>query len=390
MAFASCTVEPNGPHCALAPAHCADYAAWARCASPDALLTCNDHCDSMPTSLCHCSKYVDCIGRDYDPNRPAKCNSVPSECQQAALDYQVCLPLGKPWRPGGQCYEQTTCPSYCCGCEFYAHCVTNPNGAGCSSAPAVCANAECDIACMWKVDEVVAPTCGIQNCTMVPDMCQECLSYFPCVAGYLANMYEPACQPGNFPAHCLQCVPWVGCTQNSVSSMAWAQPPPQEGGSMMPVIIGGAAGAVFVLVLVIVAYMKLNNRTPKTAPKPPPSRPTASAMQPGIPTVPMQQGSPPPVPLVQPQFAQPQFAQAQMVQSQVVQPQIMATSPPQAPPQTRGSRFDPETGAPLPKFDPATGKQNWFDDVPQGNRFDPNTGKELPKFDPNTGKQNWW
>ena len=113
-------------------------------------------------------------------------------------------------------------------------------------------------------------------------------------------------------------------------------------------------------------------------------------MQPGIPTVPMQQGSPPPVPLVQPQFAQPQFAQAQMVQSQVVQPQIMATSPPQAPPQIRGSRFDPETGAPLPKFDPATGKQNWFDDVPQGNRFDPNTGKELPKFDPNTGKQNWW
>ena len=58
--------------------------------------------------------------------------------------------------------------------------------------------------------------------------------------------------------------------------------------------------------------------------------------------------------------------------------------------QMRGSKFDPETGAPLPKFDPATGKQNWFDDAPQGNRFDPKTGQPIPKFDPATGKQNWF
>ena len=29
-----------------------------------------------------------------------------------------------------------------------------------------------------------------------------------------------------------------------------------------------------------------------------------------------------------------------------------------------GSKFDPNTGAPIPKFDPQTGKQNWFDDSP--------------------------
>ena len=29
-----------------------------------------------------------------------------------------------------------------------------------------------------------------------------------------------------------------------------------------------------------------------------------------------------------------------------------------------GSKFDPNTGAPIPKFDPQTGKQNWSDDSP--------------------------
>ena len=27
-----------------------------------------------------------------------------------------------------------------------------------------------------------------------------------------------------------------------------------------------------------------------------------------------------------------------------------------------GNKFDPMTGAPLPKFDPNTGQQNWWDD----------------------------
>ena len=74
---------------------------------------------------------------------------------------------------------------------------------------------------------------------------------------------------------------------------------------------------------------------------------------------------------------------------------VMVQGPPkvaqQTPPKARGNQFDPMTGKPLPKFDPYTGVQNWFDDPKaRGNKFDPMTGKPLPKFDPRTGVQNWF
>jgi len=46
--------------------------------------------------------------------------------------------------------------------------------------------------------------------------------------------------------------------------------------------------------------------------------------------------------------------------------------------------------APAPKFDPMTGQPIAPPAATGGNRFDPMTGQPLPKFDPNTGKQNWW
>ena len=80
-------------------------------------------------------------------------------------------------------------------------------------------------------------------------------------------------------------------------------------------------------------------------------------------------------------------------------PQQAAPQPPQ--PQVMhqpSGKFDPMTGQPMPqvmhqpsgKFDPMTGQP-----MPQvmhqpSGKFDPMTGKPIPKFDPLTGKQNWY
>ena len=52
----------------------------------------------------------------------------------------------------------------------------------------------------------------------------------------------------------------------------------------------------------------------------------------------------------------PPTQQAVPVQHAIEMPVMQAT---QQPP--RGARFDPQTGQPIPKFDPITGVQNWFD-----------------------------
>ena len=65
---------------------------------------------------------------------------------------------------------------------------------------------------------------------------------------------------------------------------------------------------------------------------------------------------------VQPQMVQPQMVQPQMVQPQMMQyqaqPGMMQAAPVMGTPQMRG-RFDTSTGKELPRFDPATGVQNW-------------------------------
>ena len=61
------------------------------------------------------------------------------------------------------------------------------------------------------------------------------------------------------------------------------------------------------------------------------------------------------------QTASPPGAPFQPFQSQVpvAQPQFVPVPVAQAAVPVAGNRFDPDTGKELPKFDPATGKQNW-------------------------------
>ena len=94
----------------------------------------------------------------------------------------------------------------------------------------------------------------------------------------------------------------------------------EDKASSIAIIVGASVGGVAVLILIIVLIMK-NTGNANTAGSPPP---------------PTQQAVP--------------------VQHAIEMPVMQAT---QQPP--RGARFDPQTGQPIPKFDPITGVQNWFD-----------------------------
>jgi hypothetical protein len=87
---------------------------------------------------------------------------------------------------------------------------------------------------------------------------------------------------------------------------------PSSGGSdNLPIILGGAGGGVVLLGALIAILVYFKCKASKT-----------------------------------PAPASPQVQEAQ------VMPQVAAGKP-------WGSKFDPETGQAIPKFDPATGKQNW-------------------------------
>ena len=94
------------------------------------------------------------------------------------------------------------------------------------------------------------------------------------------------------------------------------------------IIVGAIVGGVAVLILIIVLIMKTNVRVTVEN--------TGNANTAGSPPPPIQQAVP--------------------VQHAIEMPVMQAT---QQPP--RGARFDPQTGQPIPKFDPITGVQNWFD-----------------------------
>ena len=56
---------------------------------------------------------------------------------------------------------------------------------------------------------------------------------------------------------------------------------------------------------------------------------------------------------------QPTVAAGQPVTASVATSQIEMNVQPALAATPAGSKFDPNTGAPIPKFDPYTGKQNW-------------------------------
>lgn len=146
LAYASCAVNPLGAHCGSTPPHCINSCmSYTSCAKPEHLATCDAHCDAMPASCCACSKYADCIGRDYE-SAPPKCSEPAAAQCQDCMPYMSCIQSGRGYGPGGKCADRITCPSSCCDCMAFAHCVANPYGLGCDRSPSHCSS--CNIACM--------------------------------------------------------------------------------------------------------------------------------------------------------------------------------------------------------------------------------------------------
>ena len=145
--------------------------------------------------------------------------------------------------------------------------------------------------------------------------------------------------------------------------------------------VGGGVALLVALVAIVVCRMRSASKTPAKA------LPTNSDRTPVQQAVPMGHA----VSMAAMDTPLDVVAQPPDVIAQGVMVQVPPKVAPRTPPKARGNQFDPMTGKPLPKFDPYTGVQNWFDDPKaRGNKFDPMTGKPLPKFDPRTGVQNWF
>ena len=116
------------------------------------------------------------------------------------------------------------------------------------------------------------------------------------------------------------------------------------------IIVVAVVGGVVVLVGIVGGIVLMNKTNEKALP-------AASA---GAGVASQAQGFPPPAVVQQavPVQEMVQMGTPMMVQPQMAQPMVpVAPAAPTAPAVSR--KFDPQTGQPLPKFDPMTGVQNW-------------------------------
>ena len=160
------------------------------------------------------------------------------------------------------------------------------------------------------------------------------------------------CQGGTSGSAADTCVTYEECQS------ACPCPPPDKG----PLIVGGVVGGLAALGLLIFLIWLIRKCNKHNGPVSPREMRPARLVEMTSPQA------------VQPQMVQPQMVQPQMVQPQMVQPQMMQyqaqpgmmqaapgmmqAAPVIGTPQMRG-RFDTSTGKELPRFDPATGVQNW-------------------------------
>ena len=116
-------------------------------------------------------------------------------------------------------------------------------------------------------------------------------------------------------------------------------------------IIGGSVGGVVLIAFIGFGAYKMGQAGTKS----PAAQPRANVPQ-GTQMMPQ----------VQPEQVHPQMQPVAPVTGLPVNAPSFAAAQPQMPPQVtqqppQGARFDPQTGKPIPKFDPMTGVQNWFD-----------------------------